>query len=176
MTKQQELEILTNYEPLLKKTVYNFIQRCNVRTLSAEDLMQEARMAFLQHIRTHKPEEYGRCRFTILHALCDAVLRQYPVSMPRAVFFDRGKREQWVMVNLDDEVQYEARNGGYDAADLAAQIMDVVGTLPEEAMKLVKLKLERYSNREAAQKLGMTDVQVSRMLKQIRRLLEDDAA
>lgn len=174
MINQTELDILTSYAPMIRRTVSNFMRRCSVQTMSVEDLMQEARLAFLQHIRTHRPEDYGRCRLTILHALCDAVLRQYPVSMPRGLFFDGSQRQQWVMERLNNEAHYMAQDGGFDAADLAAQIMKAVEQFPKEAMKLVKLKMEGYSNREAAQQLSMTDVQVSRMLKQIRRLLDSE--
>ena len=176
MTRQKEMEILTSYEPMLRNIVYNFMRRCSEQTMSAEDLMQEARMTFLQHIRTHKPEDYKRCRLTILHALCDAVLKHYPVSIPRGVFFGGDRQcQRWAAASLE-EAQYIARNGGYDASDLASQIMWAVEQFPKEAVKLVSLKVEGYTNREAAQQLGMTDAQVSRMLKRIRRLLEDDAA
>lgn len=137
---------------MLGNIVYNFMRRRSEQTMSAEDLMQEARPAFLQHIRTHRPEDYKRCRLTILHALCDAVLKHYPVSIPRGVFFGGARKCQRRAAASLEEAQYIARDGGYDALDLAAQIM------------------------EAAQQLGMTDVQASRMLKRIRRLLEDDAA
>jgi len=175
MTGQKEMEILTGYEPMLKNIVYNFMRRCSEQTMSTEDLMQEARLAFLQHIRTHRPEDYRRCRLTILHALCDAVLKHYPVSIPRGVFFGEDRQGQrWAAASLE-EAQYIARDGGYDASDFAARIMWTVEQFPKEAMKLVKLKMEGYSNREAAQELGLTDVQVSRTLSRIRRLLDDAA-
>lgn len=173
MTKQTELDILTSYEPMLRRTVYNFMRRCSVQTMSAEDLMQEARLAFLQHIRTHRPEDYGRCHLTILHALCDTVLRQYPVSMPRGVFFDGSQRQQWVMERLNNEAHYMAQDGGFDAADLAAKIMEAVERFPKEAMKLVRLKIAGYGNREATQMLGMSVVQASRTTKRIRRLPDE---
>lgn len=173
--QNHELDILTSYEPMLRRTVFNFMRRCSVQTMSAEDLMQEARLAFLQHIRTHRPEDYGRCHLTILHALCDAVLKHYPVSMPRGIFFDGSQRQRWVMETLNNEAHYMAQDGGFDAADLAAQIMEAVEQFHKEAMKLVKLKVVGYTNREAAQRLGMTDAKVSRLLKQIRRLLDEAA-
>ena len=66
-----EQEIINRYDKLLWKHVHNFKGRCKGTTIPDEDLIQAARMAFLEHIRTHKPEEWSRCGFTILHALCD---------------------------------------------------------------------------------------------------------
>ena len=171
MTNLTELDILTSYDPMIRKTVYNFMRRCSVQTMSAEDLLQEARLAFLQHIRTHEPRDYGRCRLTILHALCDAVLRQYPLSMPRAVYLSKEKRAPLCIADFNKAEEAFALDDGCEAVDLMNEIMEAVESLPQEAMELVKLKLNGYSNREAARQLGMTDVRVSRMLKRIRRLL-----
>ena len=46
-----EQEIITRYDPLLWKHVHNFKSRCTGRTISDEDLIQTARMAFLQFVR-----------------------------------------------------------------------------------------------------------------------------
>jgi len=137
--------------------------------------MQEARIAFLQHIRTHSPEEYHRCSLTILHALSDAVQRQYPLSMPRAVYLAKEKRTPLFIVDFNKADEAFALDGSCEAVDLMNEIMEVAEKFPEEAMKLVKLKMEGYSNREAARRLGMTDAWVSRMLKRIRRLLGEAA-
>ena len=177
MSTHHELEIMTHYEPMLWRIVHNFMSRCSMHTMQAEDLIQEARIAFLMHIRTHRPEDYGRCRLTIWHALCDAVRAQYPVSMPHGVFTNKEKRGTVRLVDVEYMAQALASDEEqYEAVELAAQIMHEVETFPEEATKLVHLKMKGYTNREAAQRLGMTDYQVSRTLKRIRRLLEGDVA
>jgi len=173
--KINEATIMDSYEPLLNKIVNNFTARTTLRTVPREDLMQEARIAFLKHIRTHMPEEYHLCRLTILHALCDAVQRQYPLSMPRAVYLAKEKRAPLFIVNFEKAEEELTVDGNCEAVDLMNEIMQAVERFPKEAMELVKLKLNGYSNREAAQQLCMTDARVSRMLKQIRRLLDDAA-
>lgn len=167
-----EATIMNTYEPMLNKIVNKFMAKTSMRTVSKEDLMQEARIAFLKHIRTHRPEEYHRCSLTILHALCDAVQRQYPLSIPRTVFFCKEKRAPLFIVDFNKAEEALALDDGCEAVDLMNEIMEAVERFPQEAVELVKLKLNGYSNREAARHLGMTDARVSRMLKQIRRLLD----
>lgn len=118
MTTQQthEKEIMRSYDKYLGRIVHTFMRRCRVRTVSAEDLMQEARLAFLKHIRTHKPENYGRCYLTIWHALCDAVVRAHIVKMPHGVFFDQERKMQNWQEKPNELLFFSTDDGGFDAA------------------------------------------------------------
>ena len=129
-------------------------------------------MAFLQYIRTHKPEEYLRCRLTILHVLCDAVHCEFPVSMPRAVFVDKQKRGTYFFTSSDEELAklIDAADD-YSHMHLVQQMTQEARKISPEAEDLLHLKANGYSNREAAQMLGKTEVQVSRILKQLRNAL-----
>ena len=162
-----EIEILIQHEPLLNAIVNRFIRRCSMPTTSREDLMQEARLAFLLHIRTHRPEEYGRCWLTIWHALCDAVRRDYFVSMPRAVFFNKDQRQHHAAYR--DTLPMVLKNGAnpYELSDLLAAVMAEAEKHQPEAVRLVELKREGYSNREAACMLGKSDTWASRTLKRM---------
>ena len=174
MTTQQnnEQEIMNRFDPLLWKFVYSFISRCSKSTVPPEELIQEARLAFLHHIRTHKPEEYHMCRLTILHALCDAVQRTFPVGMPRAVFADKQRRGTFLFHNFDEgeELLIDTDND-YNRIDLALRLMQEARKISPVAEDLLRLKANGYSNRAAAQLLGKTDVQVCRTLKQLRNTL-----
>ena len=175
MTTQQnhEQEIMNRFDPLLWKFVHSFINRCSKSTVPAEDLIQEARLAFLHHIRTRKPEEYHMCRLTILHALYDAVQRAFPVSMPRAVFIDKQRRGTFLFHDFDEkEERLIDTANDYESIDLALRLMQEARKISPAAEELLRLKANVYSNREAAQMLGKTDVQVSRMLKQLRNALK----
>ena len=170
MTTQQnhEQEIMNRFDPLLWKFVHSFINRCSKSTVPAEDLIQEARLAFLHHIRTHQPEEYHMCRLTILHALYDAVQRAFPVRMPRVVFIDKQRRGTFLFRDFDEEEErlIDTAND-YGRIDLALQLIQEARKISPEAEDLLRLKANGYSNREAAQLLGKTDVKVCRTLKQL---------
>lgn len=172
-TQENEQRTLAEYDNMLWGFVHQFLRRCKSPSVYAEDLIQEARMAFLSFIRTHKAEELYQCRLTILHALCDAVKRCYPISMPRGVFLDRGKRNSYHFSDIDELPEVMDGGNSYESIELMNQIREISDTLSDKTHELVRLKLQGYSNREAARQLGISDAAVSRRLKQIRQRLRD---
>lgn len=93
----------------------------------------------------------GRYHLTILHVLCDAVVQAQAITIARGVFFNKEKRGCLWAYSLGITRSNDALlvSGEHEAGGLMNEIM------------------------EAAQQLGMTDVQGSRMLKRIRLLLGD---
>ena len=162
-----ESRILLAYEPLIRKCVNLFMARAGTgRTSRKDDLLQEARISFLNHIRTHTPEEYGKCRLTILHDLCESVRRDYPMGISRHAFLN--KVQPLHIYSFDDITGLEDNQNAFTHSDLKCSLAAVLKNHSAEDVLLVRMKAKGYSNREAARRLGMSDTQVTRKLKRIR--------
>ena len=59
-----------------------------------------------------------------------------------------------------------------EAAEFADQFQQVMASLDEEERRLVDLKLQQYTNDEAAERLGCSERTVRRLLKHVRSRLE----
>lgn len=168
-----EQEIITRYDPLLWKHVHNFKGRTTMKSIPDEDLIQTARMAFLQFIRTHDPQDWHKCRLTILHALCDEVQRYYPLKMPRAVFLNREKRGIMTMLDMDELEQVIARDDEREALEILKEIMEAAEEISPACVELVNLKRQGYNSREAAEALNRSKGWVSQTLSKLHRLYEE---
>lgn len=163
-----EEQLLLAYEPKLNCIVKSFMKRATTgRTSREDDLMQEARLAFLQHVRTHEPDEYDRCYLTILHALCEAVRRDYPLSISRRDFFNQEKPSIH-LCGMEKAEDIETLEGLIEAAELRCSLEAVLSNSTEQVKVLVYLKEIGYTNKQAGVLLGMSDCQVTRALKKIR--------
>lgn len=166
-----ETQIIMAYEPMIQRCVNHFMSRAGMGSTSRkEDLLQEARISFLTHIRSHAPDEYGKCHYTILHDLCEAARRDYPLSISRQTFLNK-KKEPLFLLSLDDIAVLEDGEESLAACELRCSIEAVLKNHPETDTLLIQMKAEGSSNRQAGKRLGMSDSQVSKKLKQIRREL-----
>lgn len=166
-----EEQLLLTYEPKLNCIVKSFMKRATTgRTSREDDLMQEARLAFLQHIRTHEPCEYGKCYLTILHALCEAVRRDYPLAISRHDFLNREKPSIH-LCGMEKAENVETLEGLIEAAELRCSIEAVLSNGTEQVKELVRLKEIGYTNKQAGILLGMSDCQVTRTLEKLKHNL-----
>lgn len=163
-----EEQLLLTYEPKLNCIVKSFMKRATTgRTSREDDPMQEARLAFLQHVRTHEPDEYGRCYLTILHAICEAARRDYPLSVSRYDFLNHAKPPVY-LCGMEKAEDVETLEGLIEAAELRCSLEAVLSNCTEKVKALVYLKGIGYTNKQAGILLGMSDCQVTRALKKIR--------
>lgn len=163
-----EEQIVKRYEPMLNKLVWRFMVRCPAGRAIRKDLLQEARMAFLEHVRTHGEDEYMRCYRTIFNALYEAVRREYIVHVPHGVFKRETEKGKEVMP-FSEIVQGLALEEGYEQVEIITDIMQTARD--EQERRLVRLKLVGLNNRDAGRVLGMNDVQVTRNLQRMRARL-----
>jgi len=168
-----EQEIITRYDPLLWKHVHNFKSRCTGRTISDEDLIQTARMAFLQFVRKHDPQDWHKCRLTILHALCDEVQRYCPMKMARSIYLDKEKREVVHFTNIDVCGEIVEKQNEQKEFELLLEIMEAAEEISPACVELVNLKRPGYNSREAAEALNRSKGWVSQTLSKLHRLYEE---
>lgn len=167
MTHSHEELIMRQYESMLQRIVSSFRRRCSYPTTSEADLLQEARIAFLEHIRMHNEHEYTRCYRTILHALFDAVRRDYPVYVPYGVFRTHDFKK--ISTISYDAVEVTSDNESFENIEAASTVSAFLGKLTKQEQQLIKHKIDGMTNREAGQRVGLSDVQVSRALRRIRK-------
>ena len=85
MDSEQAREIMERNEGFLKGAVYQFIRKCSERNrtgvVSREDLMQEVSFCFLAEVERYGEEAARAHRLTLLHAMVQAVVAAYPLSV-----------------------------------------------------------------------------------------------
>lgn len=169
-----ETQVLQEYEPMLNKIVNSFMSRASAGSTSRkEDLMQEARISFLKHIRTHQPSEYGKCYFTILHDLCEAVRRDYPFGISRHDFLS-SNRQALFIYGLDDVWMLEDKEEPLSGCDLLCELQAVLETHSQQDSEIIRLKTKGITSRQIAQRLCISETYVSRTLKKIRMEMARD--
>lgn len=157
-----ELEALEAYDTFLWKQVHSFTRSARYPNARHEDLIQEARIAFLQHIRTHSESEWAACTLTIKGALYDYVRREYPQKVSRHGFGKalRGGRR---FCPFDECTRYIYEDD-HSAIDLTAAL----DQLSEENRELIALKLKGLTVGEIAVQMGKSHQVISHRLKAIR--------
>jgi len=168
-----EQEIITRYDKLLWKHVHNFKNRCTGRTIPDEDLIQTARMAFLQFVRKHDPQDWHKCGLTILHALCDEVQRYCPLKMARSTYLSKEKREGIHSTAFDECGEIEKEQDEQKELEVLLEIMDIAEGISKDCKALVELRLRGHTNAQAARLLGKSAPWASVTLNKLHRLYEE---
>ncbi len=175
LTSLQEEQLIQQYDRYIWSMVHRFGRRKtrgNEFQNDKNDLYQECVMVFLKHIRSCETmEEINKVpSFDMLHAMCQFSLRNNVVTYPkrtsnfRHIMDNVARKVDYDEVDLDENQRSEPLN---DALDVIS-FKDFYAALSSGEQKIVTLKLRGYSNREIAQKLGLTDVAVCRALKRMR--------
>lgn len=161
-----EAEALMKYELFLWKQVHAFARQAQCQTIPLDDFMQEARIAFLLHIRTHDESMWAACTLTIRGALFDYVRRNYPLSISRCGFKMRLTRGTTFAAvdQVTDEcgIAYEDDHSGMD-------LMTALQRLNPKERELIGMRLEGLTIMEIASKEGMTYHGIRYRLKVIRQ-------
>lgn len=157
-----ESEALERYELYLWKQVNIFYRKARGQSVTLDDLMQEARIVFLQHIRTHDESEWAACTLTIHGALYDYVRKYYPLSIPRGRF--AASKRQKVMfdeLSIHTESQRYYHEDDHSAIDLKAAMKK----LKEIDRQIISLKLQGWRVTEISKQMGLSHQMVSHRIK-----------
>lgn len=171
-TETQEEQLIHQYDKLIWSVVHRFKRRMGGYHNNLEDLYQEAVLVFIQHIRSCKTEEEIKCVpiRDMVNAMCRFVLGEQVVSVPK-----RTTSFSQVIGSVSTKVDYTEIDLDETKRDLSmdnvVQQMDFthfISSLPPSDRRVVLMKANGYRNREIAQRLGVTDVVVTRTLKKIK--------
>lgn len=135
--------------------------------IDLDDLLQEARLVFLQHLRKIKDEtDIMLCKYDILGALSELCRRMALIKIPKYCYGDVIRNIQ--RVSYDDAIrEYEERFA--QEVDLPLDIKAFEETLTEQERIACRMKQHGYSSREIIPFVGVKgDTQMSRIMKELR--------
>ena len=161
-----EAEALAKYDKILWYHVHALSHLTHNHAISLEDLIQEARLAFLLHIRTHDESMWGACALTIRGALFDYARRNYPLSVSRYGY--RGELDRETLFISDDEPTIgDGLATEDDGSDI--DLRSALDQLTEKERELVLMRLEGLKVTEISERTGRSHQVISYRLKAIRR-------
>lgn len=170
-TRAEEMELLAKYEPLLKYKVREYCARVTLPYPDfRQDLMQEARLAFLRHLRGMKDEtQILRCHYDILHALFAARYATDIVHTPRSMQKQKGRRFRQVPLGALENILCESFEG--EALSRLA-VDSFIGGLSHDERTVVELKLDGYRYHEILPHTSFkSHTQLTRCVQGIKRKL-----
>lgn len=166
-------EILERNEAFLKTTVSAFMRRCSQRNrngvISREDLMQEVALSFLAETEKHGEEQARRQRITYIHVMYSAVIRAYPLSVPKRTSGFKNITAKQLTFSQWESMAHRISVKDFTAKTIERlSIQERLEGLSERDRKIIRWRLEGMTQREIAKRIGLTDVQMCREMKRIR--------
>lgn len=168
-------EIITRNESMLRGIVTAFMRKVSNASrggmIDREDMLQEARYAFIIEVRRYGEAVAVTHRRSIWHALYEAARRALPVKVSYAAY-RKDRRQAMLIEEWDGDNEEHQQAGRIDAAFGAMTVRMVLEAMNEREREIVRLRLEGLSQREIGLKIGLNDVQMCRAMKRIRRQFE----
>ena len=160
--REDEPAILAQYEDLIWRLVHQFRNRAAKDWIEADDLHQEAVIAFIQYIRTIDSPEALQKAFPfrqITNAMCVHCIERQTLSMPkRTSAWKQIMAAAQAPVPLDNiEVEAACALRPIDESDDRLTFDAFIGGLPDRERTVLQMRIAGMSNRDIAKKLHMTD-------------------
>lgn len=171
LTPIQEAHLLMQYTPKLLRMVSNFCAAADFRQRHRDDLTQEAKIAFLLHLRSmNDMNEIHLCRKPVLRAMYSFMETIAPVHIPHNTFYK--EIADITVVPVNNEHDTEALMPSTPANEICAicEANDFIHLLEPKEQQLLSLRDQGYSNREIVDILHFNNEwQVGRRIKSIQR-------
>lgn len=148
LTTNEEALLLERYEMFLQKRVRQYCKNVTLPMSGTwEDLMQEARIVFLEHIRSMKDmSEVMNCWHDMTHALCLYKEAQFVVKLPHHAYKERHK--QYTSIPLDDIDKDYSSPFSTDDILSKVELDRFLDTLGCDERMIVERRLDGFNNRE----------------------------
>ena len=160
-----EADALKKWDAYLWKQAHAFYNLAEQHTLSLDDFVQEARLAFLQHIRTHDESMWAACTLTMKGAMMECVRRSYPLSVSRN-HFSQTLKAGLCFTSVDEITSEYGTKWEDDHSDI--DLRAALDTLDAKEQQIVNMRLEGCSVMDIANRMGMSHQAISYHLKKIR--------
>lgn len=147
LTPTEEAALLQKYEPLLLANVRAYCRRVSLPFSDfRNDLLQEARYAFLLHIRRINSEaDIHKCGYELLNALCVARESTHVVRIPHSEFKKNSGRFVRSAGDGPTNVLHDQKPSGIVDELVARQFLD---TLSADERTIITMKMAGYKARE----------------------------
>ena len=177
MNNTQAQEILERNEEFLRITVSRFMRRCSQSlsngVLSRENLMQEVTICFLAEVEKYGEETARTHRLSLFHSMYQAVMTAYPLSVPKRSSGFKKITEKHLIIHEWESIAYKVRTDDFTAKTInRISIQERLEALSDSDKQIIRWRLDGLSQREIAKRKGLTDVQMCREMKRIRRQFE----
>lgn len=141
--------------------------RGNRASIDLDDLLQEARIVFLNHLRQIPDEStIMYCRFAIHGALCELCRRMSLIKIPKYCYQE--EIDKIHSVDIDDVV-WGADECCVMDVDTMIEVRKFMDTLTERERTVCKMKQKGYTNREIIPFVGVAgEPQMSRLWKSVK--------
>lgn len=171
LTTDQEAQLLMQYMPKLLKMVSNFCAAADFRLRYKEDLQQEAKMAFVMHLRhMNSMNEIHLCRKPVLRAMYNFMESVAPLHIPHHAFYKEISEISIVPMNSEQEKELFMPSTHANEICAVCEANDFLSKLEPREQMLLKLREHGYSNREIVSLLHyQSEWQVGRRIKGIQR-------
>lgn len=169
-------EILQRNHKFLCYTVNSFMRRCPSRyqggVISREDLMQEVTLCFLSEVEKYGEETARRNRLSLLQSMYQAVMTAYPLSVPKRSSGFRKITERHLWVDRWEDMAERIKIKDYSENMVERiTITQQMEALSDTDKKIIHWRLEGLTQREIANRMGLTDVQMCRRMKRIKAIM-----
>ena len=177
MNNTQAQEVLERNEEFLKITVSKFMSKCRqsnrTGVISREDLMQEVTVCFLSEVEQYGEETARTHRLSLFHSMYQAVMTAYPLSVPKRSSGFKKITEKRLIFHEWESMAYKVRTDDFTAKTIdRISIQERLESLNDSDRQIIRWRLDGLSKREIAKRKGLTDVQMCREMKRIRRQFE----
>lgn len=172
MSTQMEAEYMEKYEPYIIRTVKSY-SHCNGWDSSFDDMLQEARLAFLLHLRKVPDEAYiFPCRLNLFDALYNHTANAYGVSIPKHKF--KQQRGNFSFASMDDGTVPEIGDNGANAEGMESEISfkDLMKIFSPEEQRLAQMLAVGYRKCEVQRRMGLCNGAIYRRVNSMRRKVE----
>jgi len=161
-----ETEALQRYDAFLWEQVHAFCRCCRRKQQPLEDFIQVARIAFLQHIRTHAESEWAACTMTIRRALYDFARAEYPLTCSHHGFAKILR--EGIRFYPHDEY-FTSLGEWYEDDHSGIDLMTFVDGLKAEDREIIAMRLEGLTVVEISKRMNKPHQVISYRLKTIRQ-------
>lgn len=165
LTPAEEGDLIKQYEPFLSRMVSIYMTQAKLPTSGQRaDLMQEARLALLTHIRRiESVDQIFMCHIHVISAMCRHKEQMGLLHIPHGKYEKERQKYERVGVELLNDLPAD----GEDV--LFRVVVDAfLDTLNPSERRAFEMILEGYTNREIMREIGLkSDSQVFRYLRRL---------
>lgn len=164
-----EAEALQRYDAFLWKQVYAFCRLSKRQQQPLDDFIQEARLAFLQHIRTHPETEWNACTLTIKGALYEYARKEYPLTVSHNKFSKVLGEKIYFIGDAQYEMEVYKAGKRHEDDHTDIDLRQALDNLSESDRQIICLKLEGMTAKEIGDRTGKTPQAISLRIRTIKR-------
>ena len=178
LTTQQENQYVEQYKDLIWFIVGKFKSRTTAKMDNKDDLFQEAAIVFIKYLRSCETEHDIGKNIPIrdmINVMCRVNLCEQVLSYPKRTNYYRARgtedvahRVDYTVVDQDDRYMDMTIENAIENMTMKS----FLGSLSPEEREIAQCKAFGMKNREIANVMGLSDVNITRMTARMKKKYE----